>query len=134
MNPVYFETRFRLSEPISDWPVEFAIISAFPRPGEIWAPEKCAAEDRTLGEELHARGGWLRRIEGYSPRSGHAEPSWAAELPFEEACELGLQFSQDAIYYVRAGLLYVAHCNSRRALVPIGPFAERVDLKQDHDS
>ena len=37
---------------------------------------------------------------GYSPENDHAEPGWAVELNFDEACTLGLCFRQHALYWV----------------------------------
>ena len=42
----------------------------------------------------------MRRITGYDPATGHAEPGWAIEIGFDEAVDLGLRFQQDAIFWV----------------------------------
>jgi len=130
MNAIYFETHFRTGEPVEDWPAEFAIITAYATTGENWPLERNEHEDAKLQAELDRRNVWHRRITGYHPDSGHAEPGWAAELSFPDACRLGEQFVQDAIYFVMNGLLAVSECkDGRRVLVPVGRFAERVDRK-----
>jgi hypothetical protein len=65
---------------------------------------------------------------GFSPATGHAEPGWGVEMPWESACELGIQFKQDAIYVVIGGELYVTFCDTRRSLVHVGPFPERTHI------
>jgi hypothetical protein len=128
VNKAYFETRFRGTDTNLAWPREFVIISAYATTGEAWSPEQNEAADKALAAVVRERGVWLARIEGYSPSTGHAEPSWAAELPFEEACDLGRRFLQDAIFHVADNQLSVSRCNQVRELVRIGPFQERVDV------
>lgn len=129
MHPEYFETRFR-AEDVSDddWPAEFGIISAFATTGESWTEERNQAADRELEGELHCRSIWRRRIVGFSPTTDHAEPSWAVALPLDATCDLGLRFRQDAVYYVRRGVLYVSYCDERRRLVEVGRFRERLRI------
>lgn len=126
MNPVYFETRFRVIERVRDWPAEFAIISAFATTGEEWTAPQNALADEQLRLELRRRGGWFVHLIGFSPTTGHAEPSWAVAMPLAEACDLGRRFHQDAIYYVHEGETSVTHCDERRALVHVGLFSERL--------
>jgi hypothetical protein len=127
MNPVYFETRFRTDALPTAWPEEFAILSAYASTGESWTQARNEAADRELAAVLAARGGWHVRIVGYSPTTGHAEPSWATEMSFDEACDLGLRFLQDAIFHVKGNVLSVSYCDDRRSLVPVGRFSARVD-------
>ena len=125
MNPVYFETLFSV-DGVPDWPAAFAIITAHATTGEVWSAEDNRDADARLLNALHQRGCWHCRITGYSPRTGHAEPGWAVALGFEEACDLGQQFRQDAIYYVQGDDLFVSHCDSRRTWLPVGVFHERL--------
>jgi hypothetical protein len=69
----------------------------------------------------------LGSLTGYSPVTGHAEPGFAASLPIEAACDLGLKFKQDAIHCVDTGLLNVSYCYQHRRLEPVGAFLERLD-------
>jgi hypothetical protein len=126
MLPGYFKTHFRTPTPVADWPTEFAIVSAYATTGEKWEDHVNQEADRRLEQELKQRGDWFVRITGYSPKTGHAEPSWAVSMPFAEACELGLHFKQDAIYYVTGDSLSVSYCDSRRALVSVGEFRSRL--------
>lgn len=126
MHPAYFETRFHAPDAGEDWPQEFVIISAYATTGHHWSRERNASADRELADALRERTTWLRRVTGYSPETGHAEPSWAAMLPFEAACDLGVKFEQDAIYSVAGDELSVSYCDARRQLVPVGSFRERL--------
>jgi len=126
MHPAYSETHFASAEPVTDWPDEFAIITAYASTGERWTAEQNAAADAALAVALRKESGWLQRVTGYSPTTLHAEPGWAVALPFESACDIGSHFKQDAIYIVRNGTLFVSHCDHRRQLVELGPFLPRL--------
>jgi hypothetical protein len=130
VDPVYFETRFRTGQPVTDWPSEFVILSAFATSGESWTPQQNERADHRLASELRMRGGWLVRIFGYSPTSGHTEASWAVDLPLEEGCKIGQRFVQDAIYHVKNDELSVTRCNKLRALMHVGSFRDRLDPDQ----
>jgi hypothetical protein len=127
MNPAYFETRFRSTKPLAGWPAEFVIISAFATTGDSWTSQENEYADSRLASALAVTGAWLHRVTGYSPTTGHAEPSWAVELPLDEARIAGARFHQDAIYYVRADQLYVTHCAAHSELVHVGVFRSRLD-------
>jgi hypothetical protein len=131
INPVYFETRFRTNQPITDWPSEFVIISAYATTGESWTSHRNEAADHSLASELRTRARWLVRIIGYSPETGHAEPSWAADLPLEEGCEVGRRFRQDAIYHVMNDDLSVTRCTDHGGLVRVGFFRERLEHQSE---
>ncbi len=126
MHPDYFETHFRVLDPVTCWPNEFVIISAFATTGESWALDENRAADQNLAAELWKRGCWITRVTGFSPRTGHSEPSWAAEIPLDKACEFGMRYRQDAIYHVQGDILSVTKCDSDRTLVPVGGFRERL--------
>ena len=133
MHPAYFETRFRTPDPGVRWPDRFVIITAHATTGASWPDERSEDADRRLERVLRDRAPWLRRLTGYSPATGHAEPGWAADLPFDEACDLGRAFLQDAIYVVRGDELLVSRCDERRALVHVGSFRDRLDVPPDPD-
>ncbi len=127
MHPEYFKTRFRVERDVSAWPEGFAIISAFATTGQQWTDAENDAADRRLENELRYAGIWYARITGFSPETGHAEPSWAVEMGFQEACGIGERYRQDAIYYVEGDALYVSYCNAHRALIPVDSFRSRID-------
>ncbi len=127
MPAFYFETHFRLEKPWADWPKQFAIITAYAPTGAKWTDEKNQNADRGLEEKLWKLAPWVRRVTGFSPSSGHAEPSWAVPIEFRHACDLGQDYAQDAIYYVKQDTLFVSYCDHRRQLVEVGGFRSRVD-------
>jgi len=127
MNPVYFETRFRLDAQPPRWPDAFVIITAYATTGQSWAEDVNVAADRRLAEQIDLRACWRWRVTGYSPTTGHAEPGWAVAMAWEEACDLGRAFHQDAIYAVESDTLFVTCCDSGRQLISVGPFRERLD-------
>ncbi len=130
MHPAYFDTRFRIDTMPDDWPTQFVILSAWATTGHTWTQDANEAADRQLAQLLAGRGLWPVRITGYSPITGHAEPSWAFPMPLRDACDLGQQFQQDALYYVEADQLSVTHCDHRRCVVPVGSFRQRLDVMQ----
>jgi Protein of unknown function (DUF3293) len=91
--------------------IEVCNVTAYNTTGETWSPERNSAADRDLTAELAAMGVWRRQITGYSPSTGHAEPGWAVELSLNDACDLGLRYKQDAIYYVTRDELWVTFCD-----------------------
>lgn len=123
----YKETNFE-AVTWPDMPNQFAIITAYATTGETWTDKQNTIADRKLKNTLRTKSDWLPRITGFSPSSGHKEPGWAAELDFDVACNIGLHFKQDAIYFVKNDKLFLSYCDARRALVPVGKFSERLHL------
>jgi Protein of unknown function (DUF3293) len=126
MHPLYFETQFRCEPTPSSWPEEFVLVTGYATTSEEWPQEINESADRALKEELEAHSCLLCRVTGVSPTTKHEEPGWAATLPWEEACELGLRFKQDAIYVITNDVLWVTHCDVRRRLIRVGNFRERI--------
>ncbi|MFN8706987.1 MAG: DUF3293 domain-containing protein, partial [Planctomyces sp.] len=88
MIPEYFETHFLLERPVENWPDEFAIITAFAPTGTQWTDEQNQIADQELEAELNSRSLWKKRLTGYSPVTGQAEPGWAVETDFESDCDI----------------------------------------------
>ena len=127
INQRYFETHFRVDGPQTLWPEKFVIISACATTGESWTEQETAVANRNLANVLHARSAWLTRILGFSPTTGHAEPSWAVDLPVDEACDIGLRFRQDAIYRVEHDDLFVLLCRAPSVRGRVGSFRQRIE-------
>ncbi|MFM8780825.1 MAG: DUF3293 domain-containing protein [Gemmatimonadota bacterium] len=108
--------------------MRFAIISAYATTGERWNPAREEAADAQLLAAICAYGVWHTRVTGYSPTTGHTEPGWAVELPFETACLLGKTFAQDAIYWVDEDTLSVSSCVGNLASALAGGFRARIDV------
>ncbi len=131
MTPAYFDTRFKLGLPFTELPESFAIITAYATTGEVWTADDNHAANEALREELERGEKLIGTITGYSPITQHAEPGFTAVLEFEEACDIGARFKQDAIYYVSSGTLFVSYCDHRRSLRPITQFVKRAHLESD---
>lgn len=127
MHEAYFHTRFRCSDPGITWPDRFVILSAQATTGEHWSEAENDAADRQLEKALGDSDCWYCRLTGYSPDTGHAEPSWAADLAPEAGLELGRTFLQDAIYVVADGELWLLDCDNPIVREYVGPFVERLD-------
>ncbi len=130
LHPAYFKVRFRGPWPDRSQPDEFAIITAYATTGENWPEERNRAADLELENELRETGSWMRRLTGYDPATGHAEPGWAVEMCFEAACDLRLSFKQDAIFWISGNRVWVAKCGPDRQLAEIGPFDDRFYMKE----
>lgn len=123
----YFAVRFKCDTMPAEWPGSFGIVSAFATTGEIWPAERNRDADERLQSQLRALRVWHLRIVGYHPETGHAEPSWAVDVPLDTALWLGTQFLQDAIFWVEEGGLNVIRCRTRDELARLGTFSERLD-------
>ncbi|MEX2527515.1 MAG: DUF3293 domain-containing protein [Gemmatimonadota bacterium] len=133
VHPEYLKVRFR-GGCDDNWPPSFVIITAFATTGEVWSQEKNREADARMKAILDHRAVWHRRLTGYSPETGHAEPGWAAELSLDEGLDLGRRFLQDAIYHVVGDGLTVVLCRLEGAgqeegqvrRVEMGSFRERL--------
>ena len=126
INPLYLSTFLDLGPDWSEQPKEFAIISAYATTGEKWSTERNQQADERLQKQLVEKGAWLRSVTGYAPDTGNNEPYWATAISFDEGCDIGEEFLQDAIYYVEGDQLYVSHCDSRRAKTSISKFSLKI--------
>lgn len=126
MHPAYFETCFISRDGLDGWPEQFVIITAYATTDETWTDGQNEAADQALETELRSTGRWMRRVTGYSPSTQHSEPGWAVALGWEEACDLGVKYLQDAIYGVTGDALAVTYCDERRELLAVGSFLERL--------
>jgi hypothetical protein len=126
--PEYFETHFRCGNNDFASIREFAIITAYATTGEQWPEERNKDANEKLHQELKIQGCLLGTIIGFSHETDHEESSWVAEMGFDCACDIGLKYKQDAIYYVRDDMLFVSLCDDRRELVKVGPFSARLTI------
>lgn len=126
-HPAYTQTVFRADGLATGWPESFVIITAYAATGETWSEARNRAADAELGARLRASGRWCVRLIGEAPDGGHAEPGWAVEMSEPDALQIGREFAQDAIYSVRAGVLFVLSCRGDGA-AEVGLFAPRLTL------
>jgi len=127
MNPVYLDTYFSCHETLEDKPLEFAIITAYATTGETWSDNENIQADVGLKAYLDIHFNWVKRISGYSPVTQHSEPGWMVSSSWEQGCDIGLKFKQDAIYFVSGDALTVSYCDDRRTEVYVGEFLKRVN-------
>ncbi len=106
----------------------WATYSSFKKAIRVWyqSSSQNDSADVSLLADLAQRGVWHARVEGFSSETGHAEPGWAAAIAFEQACQLGERFHQDAIYFVRDDILYVSFCDERASLAQVSRFSRRL--------
>lgn len=126
LHPAYFNTRFHVPDQTPAWPDSFVIITAYATTGEQWSDEENARADEALRRRLVELGGWVARVTGYDPATGHSEPGWAVEIDEATGVGLGKEFRQDAIYRVEGGRLAVVSCVGK-GVAAVGGFRERVD-------
>ena len=129
LHPAYFAIAFRTEAPVTAWPADFVILTAYATTGETWSPERNSEADQRLHAELVRRGCTPLRITGYDPQSGHAEPGWAVEMMVEDALDLGCAYLQDAIFAVNEDALFVCRCAEPRECVRVGDFRVRTNTR-----
>ena len=98
MKSAYFDTLFESARVPA--PSAFAILTAHNPNGEPSDRASNEAADRRLAALLREQGMEPWRVVGYAPDRSHAETGWGAEISLEDACRLGREFEQDAIYWV----------------------------------
>ncbi len=125
MEKSYATTRFVASEDVI-WPIEFAIVSARSPTGERWTEAENERADLALWRLLD-NGRWLKRIICISSTPPVKEPCWAFEMPFQDACDVGVTFRQEALFWIRGDELFVSYCDHRRELRALGRFRQRLD-------
>ena len=121
----YYDTHFKLNGDIKELPASYSIITAFATTGEEWDEDDNEKADLRL--KLHLENAKVDkwRMTGYSPDCKHKEKSWATTLSPDEACVVGKEFLQHAIYFVDEGILSVMLCDNGEQDT-VGPMSERI--------
>ena len=101
---------FRLEPFPADWPVDFAIITAYDPDGLATSLERNLAADATLAAELRAAGYRLHRITGGSADGVHLEPGWGVPIGLPGAVEFGRRYRQLAVFCVQGGVVSLVDC------------------------
>jgi hypothetical protein len=103
-------------EPLpSDWPEDFAIITAYDPEGRAASPADNVAADAMLKAELQTAGFRLHRITGGSADGVHLEPGWGVPIGLPGAVEFGRRYRQVAVFAVRTGRLALVDCEDGSA-------------------
>jgi hypothetical protein len=106
---------FRFVPLPSDWPTDFAIITAYDPDGLPTSPELNLAADAALEADLRAAGYRLHRITGGSADGVHLEPGWGVPIGLPGAVEFGRRYRQVAVFAVRTGRLALVDCEDGSA-------------------
>jgi len=113
---------FRFEPLPADWPMDFAIITAYDPDGQATTAEQNLAADEALAADLRTAGYRLHRITGGSADGAHLEPGWGVPLGLPGAVEFGRRYRQLAIFVVRAGVVSLVDCEDGSAEVLKQPF------------
>ena len=127
MNPEYFNTIFIISKEPESWPCEFAIITAH-NPMDL---KLSVQENNHRNQKLLKRidSNVLLELSGSSPDHSHQEASFAFISKIQEAVDIGKEFQQKAIYYVKDGNLKLVECCTGK-IEELGNFNDRLSLDQ----
>jgi hypothetical protein len=72
MHPAYFETFFDPHDFAGEWPVRFAIITAWATTGTNRPLAENDAADHQLKQEISRCGFWHQKVTGYCPKTNQA--------------------------------------------------------------
>ena len=127
MNPEYSKTIFLISKEPESWPDEFAIITAH-NPMDL----KLSDYENSLRNEKLLKSidsNVFLELSGSSPDHSHQEASFAFFSKIQEAVDIGKEFQQKAIYYVKDGNLKLVECCTGK-IEELGNFNDRLSLDQ----
>jgi hypothetical protein len=123
--PEYLETVFIGTPPVTGWPTDFHIVTAFNPKKILPEPENHAADAR-LRNQLERDQIVHFRITGCSADLAHQEASWAiVGISLERAIEIGRHYVQNAIFEVLNGEAFVVSCDTLERQ-SIGQFQKRL--------
>ena len=124
MNPEYDNTVFLLSEVPVAWPNNFSIITANNPMDQKLPGSENIRRNQQLAEWAEPK--IYIKLIGSSPDRTHQEASFAVECSLKEAIEIGEQFNQRAIFYIRGENLELVECSSGKSKI-LGKFSERLE-------
>lgn len=124
MNPEYDNTAFLLSEFPAVWPNNFAIITAHNPMDQKLTDSENIRRNQQLAE--WAKSKIFIKLIGSSHDRTHQEASFALKCSLKEAIEIGEQFNQRALFYIRGENLELVECSSGKSQ-GLGKFTERLE-------
>ena len=127
MNPEYFKTIFLISKEPESWPDEFAIITAHNPMDLKLSDNENSLRNEKLLKRIHSN--VFLELSGSSPDHSHQEASFAFISKIQEAVDIGREFQQKAIYFVKNGNLKLIECTTGN-IEELGNFNDRVSLDQ----
>lgn len=124
----YFKTIFEIPLKPNQYPRQFAIITAHNPFNKLLNTQENIARNHILKNDLKRNYGWVYEINGFDEQTNHKENGFMFDAKsLDEACHLGLKYSQDAIYYVIDDILYVSKSDiENRKLIEVGEFLIRI--------
>ena len=125
MNPEYSKTIFLISKEPESWPDEFAIITAHNPMDLKLSDNENSLRNEKLLKRIHSN--VFLELSGSSPDHSHQEASFAFISKIEEAIDIGKEFQQKAIYYVKVGNLSLVECSTGK-IEELGIFNDRLSL------
>lgn len=124
MNPEYEDTVFLLPEVTAVWPNNFAIITAHNPMDQKLTYSENIRRNQQLAEWAEPK--IFIKLFGSSLDRTHQEASFALECSLKEAIEIGKQFNQRAIFYIRCENLELVECSSGKSK-GLGKFSKRLE-------
>ncbi|APC97868.1 hypothetical protein KX01_1684 [Francisella frigiditurris] len=124
----YFTTKFEIPIKPAKYPDKFMILTAWNPLNQKLSKEENISRNNALKKDLKESFSFIYEINGFDPESKHKENGFMANcFDLEKACDYGLKYQQDAIYYVVEDKLYVVQCAlDKREMISVGKFLDRV--------
>ncbi|MFV9972603.1 MAG: DUF3293 domain-containing protein [Francisella endosymbiont of Hyalomma asiaticum] len=124
----YFKTLFEIPVKPNKFPQEFAIITAYNPFNQKLTKQENIFRNILLKHQLTRKYNWVYQINGFDKSTQNKENGFMFNAKsLDSACELGQEYSQDAIYYVIGDILYVCKCEPAKSkLIEVGEFLARI--------
>lgn len=124
----YYTTEFEVPIKPNKYPDKFMILTAWNPLNQQLSKEENISRNKVLEKELKENFSFVYEVNGFDPKTKHKEDGFMANCSdIEEACDYGLKYQQDAIYYVIDDKLYFIQCAlDKRKKVEVSKFLERV--------
>ena len=124
----YLTTDFEIPAKLSKYPSRFMILTAWNPMNQELSKDENIARNTKLESDLKHNFSCVHLINGTDRHTKHKEDGYMADCDdINLACDYGLKYQQDAIFYVVGDTLYVIQCAlDKRELVEVGSFRERI--------
>jgi hypothetical protein len=117
----YFLKTFRSDQTINHWPIHFAIIPS--------ASNHQTEQEREL-QHLRKHYSWVRCLTLHDADAEHGQNCWAVNMGWQQACQTGIEFGQEAVFYVSDNTLSVTFCDERRKPFIVDGFLKRYRVRE----
>lgn len=123
----YFSRRFISDKKITHWPIHFAIIDLATSSAET------GIETKQLQDYLEKNFSWVRPLSTLENQSKELQPCCAVNMSWLQACETGMKYGLEAVYFVSDNTLSVTYCDERRKPYVVDSFLNRFSVKTDQN-